>query len=67
MFKYMKNKGNVIVVSSVNGNSIPVNMELYNQIISGSINNETIDIERIENTLKKIGNNMPDMGFGTLY
>lgn len=67
MFKYMKNKGNVIVVSSVNGDSIPVNMELYNKIISGSINNETIDIERIETILKKIGDKMPDMGFGTLY
>ena len=66
MLKYVPS-GNVIIVSSINGNSIPKNIENYQDILDGTIDESSIDISRIKRILDEIGNNLPDMGYGTLY
>ena len=65
MLKHMRN-GNVIIVGSSSGRSISTNIELYNKIITNSTE-ITLEVEKIERTLRNIGNELPDMGTGTLY
>ena len=66
MLKYVPS-GNVIIVSSINGDSIPKNIDNYQDILDGTIDESSIDISRIERILDEIGYNLPDMGYGTLY
>lgn len=66
MLKYVPS-GNVIIVSSTNGDTIPRNIENYQAILDGRFDESSIDIDRIERILLEIGDELPDMGFGTLY
>ena len=63
MVKYIKTD-NVIIIESDDYSYFPTSMKIYNEIINGE---ELIDIDRIDTLLKDIGNNLPDMGSGTLY
>jgi hypothetical protein len=66
MLKFLST-GNVIIVGSYSGSSIPINIKNYQDILNGTFDKSTVDIEKIERLLLEIGNELPDMGFGTLY
>jgi len=66
MLKYLSN-GNVIIVGSYMGSNIPINIKIYQDILDGTFDESTIDIEKIERLLLEIGDKLPDMGVGTLY